>query len=201
MQTLLGLFFCFVLITTGTALECEVCSDNSNNCTGRLQTCEAGQDRCAAVLTASTLVGFQIITIYKTCVSSSDCSIGPKYMNFGPGKEIRSSTTCCVGNACRPANPQLPPAITRPNGKWCPACYTGPSNSNDREKVNCFGPENQCLDMMATITYGTSVVRTTQRACVTQSICDGLKTGKFEQSGFRISIIEAECKPAPTVSS
>ncbi|XP_066494167.1 phospholipase A2 inhibitor gamma subunit B-like [Tiliqua scincoides] len=203
MQTLLGLFFCFVLITTGTALECEVCSDNSNNCTGSLQTCEAGKDRCATVLTVNTLVGFQINTINKGCVSSSDCSIEPKYMNLGQGKGIRSSTTCCVGNTCRPAKPQLPPATTRPNGKQCPACYTTSSSSkcNDREKVNCVGPENQCLDMSMTIAYGTSVVSATQQGCVTQSICDGLRRSETNESGVRIIITKAECKPAPTVSS
>ncbi|KAJ6663546.1 hypothetical protein lerEdw1_009625 [Lerista edwardsae] len=184
MQTFLGLFICFVLITAGTALECEVCGGLGTGCTGNLETCESDKDTCVIVLSVNTLVDTPIESVAKACGFSSGCRYGPKYLNFGQGKGLRSSTTCCVGEACRRVTPQLPPTNTTRNGKRCPACYTTQSHQrcNEREKVDCVGPEDHCLDMAMTITYGTVVLNSIQRGCASKSICDELKIGETNAS-------------------
>ncbi|XP_042295284.1 phospholipase A2 inhibitor and Ly6/PLAUR domain-containing protein-like [Sceloporus undulatus] len=200
MQFLFGSIICLLLAASGNALVCEVCSSIGTSCTGSLQICEADEDTCVIVVSENSLAGDIIHTIAKSCTNSSLCKQEPKYMNLGQGKIIRSSMICCVGDACRTAVPQIPPII-QTNGKQCPACYAlSDSGCNDRERVNCVGPENSCLDLAMTITYGTHVLNTFQRGCVSKSACDELKTGETEMQGVRTVVKKAECK-APSSSS
>uniref|UniRef100_A0A803T097 UPAR/Ly6 domain-containing protein n=1 Tax=Anolis carolinensis TaxID=28377 RepID=A0A803T097_ANOCA len=157
MQILLGALVCLFLATSGNALYCEVCTSFGTSCTGSLQTCKDGNDTCIIAVAENTLVGQTLQTITKGCVSSSICKAGLTSMNFGQGKKIRSSTICCVGEACRTAVPQIPPLISQTNGKQCPACYAvSPSSCNEDEIVECVGSEDSCLDMAVTVTYGNS---------------------------------------------
>ncbi|XP_061453729.1 urokinase plasminogen activator surface receptor-like [Rhineura floridana] len=195
MQTLLGLFTCLVLVTTGNSLECEVCSALGTSCTGSTQTCEAGKDTCIITMSEHTLVGYTMQMIDKGCASSNVCKHGPKYMDFGQGKQLRSIVTCCVGEACRTAAPQLPLTITKPNGKRCPACYTSsPGACKDEETVACVGPQQSCLDLAVTVTYGTIVVNTAQKGCVSKSVCDDLRRNETNVFGVRSVVTKAECK-------
>uniref|UniRef100_A0ACB8FSE7 Uncharacterized protein n=1 Tax=Sphaerodactylus townsendi TaxID=933632 RepID=A0ACB8FSE7_9SAUR len=115
--------------------------------------CEAGKDTCIISMTEQTLVGVPMRAVVKGCASSDICRLTPAYMNFGSGKTIRTSTTCCVGDACQTSTAQVPPAITEPNGKRCPACYSLTSVCPD-ETVDCHGPEDYCLDLAVRVTYG-----------------------------------------------
>ncbi|XP_053124348.1 phospholipase A2 inhibitor NAI-like [Hemicordylus capensis] len=197
MKILLGSVVSFVLVTAGSSLECEVCSGLGTSCVGKMQACEAGKDTCIIVLAENTLAGYSLQTINKGCGSSSVCHHGPNYSNFGQGKVLRSSTTCCVGDACRTAHPQLPPAVTRPNGKQCPACYAvSPSTCNDNETVDCAGPEDNCLDLALTITYGTFLVQTAQKGCASESACRELRRGESNTADVHIDVTKAECTVA-----
>ncbi|XP_053122820.1 phospholipase A2 inhibitor and Ly6/PLAUR domain-containing protein-like [Hemicordylus capensis] len=197
MKTLLGLFVCCVLVTTGTSLECEVCTGIGTSCTGRMQTCEAGKDTCIIGMSESSIVGINFQMIMKSCESSRHCNLGPQYMDFGQGIAIRTMVNCCVGDACRTAAPQVPPVITGLNGKQCPACYSMFSNTcSAGEMVDCVGPETQCLDLAATITHGTVVINTVQKGCVTKGTCNDLSLGKKEVAGVRSIITKAECRAA-----
>ncbi|XP_042295283.1 phospholipase A2 inhibitor and Ly6/PLAUR domain-containing protein-like [Sceloporus undulatus] len=201
MQSLLGLTISFVLITAGVALECEVCTSVGTSCTGTMQTCEAGKDTCIIIVTESTMNGMQIPTVVKTCESSSHCKYGPQYMHFGQGQEFRTAFSCCVGDACRTATPQLPPVVTKHNRKQCPACYSLFSGiCNQEEMVDCVGEENDCLHVAATVTYGTSVINTVQKGCATKGFCADLNVGEFSTMGLRSLITRAECKAASTTA-
>ncbi|XP_062818854.1 phospholipase A2 inhibitor LNF2-like [Anolis carolinensis] len=48
-ETLLGLFFCSLLLITGNSLMCEVCQGVGNNCTGKKVTCRVKEDACATM--------------------------------------------------------------------------------------------------------------------------------------------------------
>ncbi|XP_061453305.1 phospholipase A2 inhibitor NAI-like [Rhineura floridana] len=197
MQILLGIFLGFLLITTGASLECEVCIGIGYSCTGRMQTCEAGKDTCFVTVVENLLGEFPIQTVVKGCGFSSDCNLGPQYMNFGHGQEVRTEVACCVGEACRTASAQLPPRITKTNGKQCPACYSLISGGcNPHEVVNCVGPQNDCLDLAATVTYGTVVINTVQKGCVTRGVCSDSAQREPNMAGISYSITKAECKPA-----
>ncbi|XP_062996520.1 phospholipase A2 inhibitor NAI-like [Elgaria multicarinata webbii] len=201
MQNLLGLFICFVLVNTGTALECEVCIGIGTDCTGSMQTCEAGKDTCVIAVTENTMSGLPILTVVKACESSNTCNLGPQYMHFGQRLNMRTGITCCVGDACRTVTPQLPPVITESNGKQCPACYNVISgNCNQDETVDCFGPESECLDLSATVTHGTVVVNTVQKGCVTRGVCDGLTVAESKMAGIRTLITRAECRAATNLA-
>ncbi|XP_062818627.1 phospholipase A2 inhibitor and Ly6/PLAUR domain-containing protein isoform X2 [Anolis carolinensis] len=183
------------------ALYCEVCTSFGTSCTGSLQTCKDGNDTCIIAVAENTLVGQTLQTITKGCVSSSICKAGLTSMNFGQGKKIRSSTICCVGEACRTAVPQIPPLISQTNGKQCPACYAvSPSSCNEDEIVECVGSEDSCLDMAVTVTYGTFVVKTLQKGCVTKSVCDDIKTGETEMNEVHSFITKATCTAASSLA-
>ncbi|XP_060640953.2 phospholipase A2 inhibitor gamma subunit B-like [Anolis sagrei] len=201
MQILLGVLVCLFLATSGNALYCEVCTGLGTSCTGGLQICSAGNDTCIIAVTENTLVGDTIQTIAKGCGSSSVCKVGVTYMNFGQGKKIRSNTICCVGEACRTAVPQIPPLITQTNGKHCPSCYAvSPSSCNEDEIVECVGPEDNCLDLAVTVTYGTFVARTLQKGCVSKSVCDNIKTGETEMKEVHSLVTKAKCTPASSLA-
>nr|XP_056702744.1 phospholipase A2 inhibitor gamma subunit B-like [Euleptes europaea] len=197
MKTVLGLFFCFGLATLGSSLECEVCSELGTSCSGSIMPCEASQDTCLIAMTEQSLVGVPMQTINKGCGSLDACRYGPKYMNFGSGKTLRSSVTCCVGDSCQTSTAQVPPAITEPNGKQCPACYALSSTSCPAETVDCRGPEDHCLDLAVRVIYGGNViVNTAQKGCVSKSACDELRRGETTFSGGSATVLKAECRPA-----
>ncbi|XP_044290877.1 phospholipase A2 inhibitor gamma subunit B-like [Varanus komodoensis] len=202
MKILLGLLPCFVFIYTSASLECEVCAGVGTSCTGIMQTCEAGKDTCVIAVSESSLAGFHVQTIAKTCESSSVCRYGPQYMHFGHGQNLRARITCCVGAACRTAVPQLPPVIIKPNGKQCPSCYSLFSGTcNEEEMVDCVGPESECLDLAATVVHGTVVANTLQKGCVTKGVCSDLKVGESDIGGIRSIITSAVCKGANSTSA
>uniref|UniRef100_A0A6J0V6G9 Phospholipase A2 inhibitor and Ly6/PLAUR domain-containing protein-like n=1 Tax=Pogona vitticeps TaxID=103695 RepID=A0A6J0V6G9_9SAUR len=201
MQTLLGLSLCFVLVTTGATLECEVCAGVGTTCTGSMQTCEAGEDTCVIAVSESSVMGIQTKSVIKMCESSSICQHGPQYMHFGHGQDMRTSLVCCVGDACRTATPQLPPIISKPNGKQCPACFNVFSgNCNPNKTVDCVGPETECLDLEATVTYGKIVAAVMQKGCVTKGACNDTKVNEVKLAGIHTNIKKLECKPASDIA-
>ncbi|XP_053122860.1 phospholipase A2 inhibitor and Ly6/PLAUR domain-containing protein-like [Hemicordylus capensis] len=198
MKTLLGLFVCCVLVTTGTTLECEVCTGIGTSCTGKMQTCEAGEDTCTIAVSECTVAGFnfQIPLIFKACESSRYCNLGPHYLDFGHGFSLRTMVSCCVGDACRTATPQVPPIITRLNGKQCPACFSSYNSCSAGDMVDCVGPQTECLDLAVTVTHGTVVSSRVQKGCVTKGACDDVSRGKKLLEGLHSIITKAECRAA-----
>ncbi|KAJ7304091.1 hypothetical protein JRQ81_011615 [Phrynocephalus forsythii] len=194
MQTVLGSFLFFVLLRTGTSLECEVCDSMGTNCTGPMKTCEAGQDTCAIILTENSLAGESIQTVMKQCDYSSVCSSPTTYMNMGQGRHVRTSITCCVGDACKTTSPQIPPAMT-PNSKRCPACYSFSVSGCDTVTTECAGEENYCLDMVQKITYGKFVLTVNMKGCATENVCE-TNEGEAVSGGIHTNIMKVSCTPA-----
>ncbi|XP_044290881.1 phospholipase A2 inhibitor NAI-like [Varanus komodoensis] len=200
MHSLLGLFLFSVLLKTGTSLECEVCSGFGSSCTGVTQTCAAGQDTCATILSENSLTGEKMITSVKACEYSAACHVPPTHMTLGQGKSVRSSVTCCTGDACGTAAPQFPPAMDKPNGKRCPACYAFsffPASPVEcgTETVACVGVEDYCLDMVEAVTYGNYVMHIIMKGCVTKDVCDA-KGFKSTSEGTDIHITKLKCSQA-----
>ncbi|XP_060113707.1 phospholipase A2 inhibitor gamma subunit B-like [Heteronotia binoei] len=196
MKTVLGLFICFGLAALGSSLECEVCSEFGTSCSGGTMPCEADKDTCIITASYNSLVGVPLRTIAKGCGTLDTCRHGLKYMNLGQGKTIRSSSTCCVGEDCQTRTSQVPPAITEPNGKRCQACYATTTTSCPDETVDCHGPEDHCLDMAVRVVYGSLVVNTAQKGCVSKSVCDDLKKGVTDFTGGSVEVLKAACRPA-----
>ncbi|XP_044290885.1 phospholipase A2 inhibitor and Ly6/PLAUR domain-containing protein-like [Varanus komodoensis] len=191
-------FLCLLLITTGSSLDCEVCSALGSTCAGSWQICEDGQDTCVINRAENSLAGYPVLTVYKGCASSDICDQGPQYVHLGEGREIRSITACCVGDACRTTDPLLPPAFVEPNGKRCPACYAvSPNTCNPKKIVKCVGPEEHCLDLAMTITHGSLVINAAQKGCATKLACDQTARGDIDTSRFQVHITKAACQAAP----
>ncbi|XP_054855017.1 phospholipase A2 inhibitor NAI-like [Eublepharis macularius] len=198
MKTLLGPFIAFGLAAMGSSLKCEVCTGIGTNCSGNTMPCEADEDVCVTTIAQNSVAGFLMQMVVKNCGSLDTCRYGPKYMNFGQGKIIQSSVSCCEGDACQTEIPLMPPANTEPNGNQCPACYALSSTSCPDETVDCLGSEDHCLDMETRVTYGNVVLNSIQKGCVSKSVCDDLKIGDTEITGGTASatILKSECKPA-----
>lgn len=52
----------------------------------------------------------------------------------------------------------VPPALTKPNGKQCPGCYSLSPFGCETETVDCVGAEDFCLDLVEEVKYGNSRV-------------------------------------------
>ncbi|KAL8219370.1 UNVERIFIED_CONTAM: hypothetical protein K2H54_021464 [Gekko kuhli] len=196
MKTLLGLLISFGLATRGSSLECEVCSELGTSCSGGTVPCEAGKETCVTTVSHHSLVGVPMQTIDKSCGTLDACRYGPKYMDFGQGKTVRSSATCCVGDTCQTRTVQVPPVVPKLNGLRCPACYSVSTTSCPDETVQCHGPEDHCIDMAVRVTHGNIVINSAQKGCVSKSVCADLKLGDTNIPGGTVSILKAECRPA-----
>lgn len=182
----------------GTCLECEVCNGMGSSCTGPMVPCAAGQDICATILTENTLAGAPMQTVMKQCFYSSACGSSNSDMNLGQGRYVRTSVTCCVGDACRNSSPQVLPE-PNPNGKQCPACYSLSASACNTATTDCVGQENYCLDMVQEVTYGSSVINISMKGCVTQNVC-AAKEGQAISEGIHTNIRKVSCTPAPAAA-
>ncbi|XP_060131630.1 phospholipase A2 inhibitor NAI-like [Zootoca vivipara] len=73
MQLLLGLLFCSLLLTTGSSLQCEVCSAIGKTCSSDKVDCPAGEDTCATYLYAPSAPNISITTFRKLCLTEAGC--------------------------------------------------------------------------------------------------------------------------------
>lgn len=199
MQTLLGLFICFVLVNTGTSLECEVCTGYGTSCLGEMETCEDGKDTCAVILTDSSVDGHIIKTILKSCAYSKSCTNITQYIDYGSKISIRVGIACCQEESCRTTLPELSKPLnnTQRNGKQCPACFSMLFRScTENEMVECLGPEDHCIELEGSITYGPIALKTVQKGCVTKELCADLSLETMKVSGIRSQVTKAACKEA-----
>ncbi|KAG6924485.1 hypothetical protein G0U57_017223 [Chelydra serpentina] len=193
MEASLAVCILAALLATGSCLQCEVCEGQGTSCTGSMQTCPAGQDSCAIVLTVTTLEGVKTQRIHKRCVTSRQCDAGGVSMNFGQRMTSRTSIVCCVGDACRTTPFTVPPADPKPNGRLCRGCYALHANQCTEAPINCTGSETRCLDAVGTITSGGSLTQMVMKGCVSQSVCDQLQVGSGTVAGMSASLTTAKC--------
>ncbi|KAG8143428.1 hypothetical protein E2320_000661 [Naja naja] len=66
----------------GTCLECEHCSGFNQDCTGKLNLCNEGQDTCATILTETIIGKVSSFTIVKSCYQASKCLSSSKGNSF-----------------------------------------------------------------------------------------------------------------------
>ncbi|XP_039365812.1 phospholipase A2 inhibitor subunit gamma B-like isoform X1 [Mauremys reevesii] len=190
-------FLCilFALLGLGACLQCEVCSEFGRTCRGSMKTCSSGEDSCAITLFESQIMGLAIQQVIKSCMASSECRASPVVTRFGDGMAIRTSTTCCVGDACSTASVTMPPASTIPNGRHCPACSSVFNFPCSDETLACTGSETQCLAVTGSMTMGADL-QATLKGCATESACTQLK-GDSRRFGDNVKITTATCRPAP----
>ncbi|XP_026546288.1 phospholipase A2 inhibitor and Ly6/PLAUR domain-containing protein-like [Notechis scutatus] len=87
MQLLLGVFFFSVLLATGSALTCEICTSQGSDCTGHTQECNFDNAVC---MTLTTELGPQkITTTAKSCNTKDAC----KGLEDLKGKAITQQTS------------------------------------------------------------------------------------------------------------
>ncbi|KAJ6663767.1 hypothetical protein lerEdw1_009846 [Lerista edwardsae] len=199
MQTLLGLVICFVLVNTGTSLECEVCTSVGTSCHGEMEACEDGKDTCAVIVTDSAVDGYATKTILKSCAYSKACTNKTQYIDYGSQISIRAGIACCQGDACHTALPELSKPLnnTQRNGKQCPACFSVFFRScTENETVECLGLEDHCIELEGSVTYGPIAFKTVQKGCVTKGLCADLSLGEAKISGIRSRMTKAACKEA-----
>ncbi|XP_061452701.1 phospholipase A2 inhibitor NAI-like isoform X3 [Rhineura floridana] len=198
MQTLLKPFVFFLLLTKGTSLECDVCADIGTSCTGNKKVCREGQDTCVIVFLESTLNGKVLQTVMKGCGSSDTCNSPPKHLNMGRGKSIRTSLTCCIGEACANSTPPVPRVESKTNGKQCPSCYSS-SGTCITEMVNCTGSERYCFDVFSRSNADSRARDMIMKGCTTKSACESINKGVpliWEENNA--VIIKAKCTPDPS---
>ncbi|XP_050799665.1 phospholipase A2 inhibitor NAI-like [Gopherus flavomarginatus] len=179
-------------IDAGSSLQCEVCHEIGESCSGPMETCDPGKDTCGIVKHEAVQESKRIVITQKSCLHSNSCRTDPISVNFGNGRTQRSGITCCVGEACKTASDPLPPMNTVPNGLQCPACYTENSYQCSEDIVRCTGAQTQCLDMAGKITIGILPLKTARKGCTTESECTAPKGEK----GFNVDLVRFECKPA-----
>ncbi|CAI5781127.1 phospholipase A2 inhibitor subunit gamma B-like [Podarcis lilfordi] len=88
MKPLLGPFFCSLLLTTGTSLQCEVCGAIGKTCSSDKVDCPAGEDTCATYSYAPSPPNINITTFRKLCLTEAGCrnatkDIGKVFENVG----------------------------------------------------------------------------------------------------------------------
>nr|XP_034973504.1 uncharacterized protein LOC118086226 [Zootoca vivipara] len=195
METPLPIFLLSVFITTGASLECEICEGLGHSCSGPTNKCPPGFDRCAIMLSETT-VGIKLKAIVKSCVPSSACNHGVNVINMGQTGRVETQVFCCVGDECRTMTPTLMPAKPKPNGKVCPACYALHSlECEEEEEVKCSGDENYCLDLSGTTTAEALVVTTIMKGCTNSATCQELNEHSGSFSGISV-VAFSNCKPA-----
>ncbi|XP_061453726.1 phospholipase A2 inhibitor and Ly6/PLAUR domain-containing protein-like [Rhineura floridana] len=194
MQDLLKVFPLFVILTIGTSLKCEVCYNLGLACHGPVKTCPPKKDTCVVAFAESTIEGKTILTVEKSCDSSKICSTPPMYFYLGLGKTLRTSLTCCRGDACGKVKPKLPPIETKANGKQCPTCYAW-SDTCNAKMMNCTGLETYCFDVAATTYSNGQRQRNIMKGCTTKSVCVSITRGQSHFLGSVDVVEKAKCTP------
>ncbi|XP_053124737.1 phospholipase A2 inhibitor gamma subunit B-like [Hemicordylus capensis] len=199
MDVLLGLFLFCVLLNTGAALECEICSAmGSRTCTGRMKTCAAVEETCSNTLIEVSQDEQEFPVIIKGCASFHKLITNQYYFTIGGGKIFRMSGVYCVGEACKSALPELAPIQTKPNGKQCPACHSYTSTCPD-EVVQCTGSQHYCFKSVShsVIGYPDGLdVNILMKGCTTDALCDLLNLGKYLSLPGIGNHMAGECWPA-----
>ncbi|XP_074927315.1 phospholipase A2 inhibitor and Ly6/PLAUR domain-containing protein-like [Chelonoidis abingdonii] len=199
MEASLAICILTALLATGSCLQCEVCAGAGNNCMGSMQTCAAGHDSCAFVLTDVTSTGVKTQSFLKGCMASSECKVGPISINFGYGMTTRTSVACCVGDACRTTTVTVPPADPKPNGRRCRGCYVLNADHCNEQTIECTGPETQCIDAAGTVTAGGSQMQMVMKGCASESVCANIKAGSSTFAGTNADLTTAKCTVASGV--
>ncbi|KAL8219569.1 UNVERIFIED_CONTAM: hypothetical protein K2H54_027319 [Gekko kuhli] len=162
----------------GLSLTCEICGGTGNTCTGSLEFCPPGEDKCGIILLEGTRA-LQLRSIAKTCVRSNSCDQPFTSVNVGEAGEAWTHLTCCTGDECQEITPTLPPLDTTPNGKTCPACYAMDSLACEEEIIKCTGDQFYCLEKSGSITLGERNVLFIMKGCANNAYCNNTQEHSF----------------------
>ncbi|XP_067397668.1 phospholipase A2 inhibitor and Ly6/PLAUR domain-containing protein-like [Emydura macquarii macquarii] len=196
MKASLAVCILAALLAVGSCLQCEVCTAQGNSCTGPMQTCASGQDTCVILLMEFMLVGVKNQTIAKACATSSECKTGSDSVNFGMGMKIRTSSACCMAEACNTITVTALLADTKPNGRTCPGCFTSSSEQCWDEIVDCTGAETHCVDATMTINLSGNPAQFVMKGCTSESVCAELKAGSSAFAEISANVITGQCRAA-----
>ncbi|XP_062996096.1 phospholipase A2 inhibitor gamma subunit B-like [Elgaria multicarinata webbii] len=174
-------FSLLALLATGTCLECEVCNNIGNSCTGDRRICKAEEDVCVISVWDFSDLPLTFTAIRKDCGKSSTCKGSVAEINVGRGLHARGHRVCCTGSDCGEiADFDVPPPDTKPNGLQCPGCIGLFSPTCHGEPVPCVGTQNKCLDVSVNAS-GPARMEFSGKACVTELVCNLVQHGV---SGF-----------------
>ncbi|XP_075763817.1 phospholipase A2 inhibitor gamma subunit B-like [Pelodiscus sinensis] len=196
MKTLLLCCLLWALLEKGTCVLCEVCHSEGDSCMGPVKFCSKELDSCGIMKTESVVGEIKTPSFAKTCVSSSQCNLAPRYVNFGNGISVSGNIACCVGKACETATVSVPPANTTLNGQRCPACFPVFSHHCKEEIIDCTGSQTHCLHVSGTVKRGETSIKTTMKGCASESICTNIQQLKGAIVEFDVDFTTAKCRPA-----
>lgn len=192
------LFIFSVLLATAVSLECEVCKGIGSSCTGKMKTCNAGQDTCVTTIFENSFDGKSVQAVAKGCESSKACTSPPINMNLGEGKFLRMSSTCCKEGTCTHVSPKMAPEDTQTNGKQCPSCYDT-TGTCGKEKVDCTGSDMYCFDFTLGLQARGTGENITMKGCTTRTTCDRISNGKFLMLKDQDAVVRrAGCTSGPS---
>ncbi|XP_059581301.1 phospholipase A2 inhibitor gamma subunit B-like [Alligator mississippiensis] len=195
------LYVLLAFLDQGSSLQCEVCREKRDSCSGSMETCNPGHDTCGIIKSETILGELKSRTYTKSCLSSDACRNPFLSMDFGKGIRQRTSIACCTGEACRTTSVQLPPVNTTLNGLQCPACYSVGSYDCGNEIVYCAGSDTYCFDIAGTLLTGEVSVKAAMKGCTTLSEC---KVPQGETKALHVlsmNFTRFECKPASSAAS
>ncbi|XP_044279080.1 phospholipase A2 inhibitor and Ly6/PLAUR domain-containing protein-like [Varanus komodoensis] len=197
MKATLGVCLLSALIAGGTALQCEVCTGLSHNCTGEIETCAPEHDFCGITMFESEREDFKVHGIVKNCIPFSVCAAGSAVINLGKRGRSRTTVFCCKDDACNTVSPtKLPLLDTRLNGMRCPACYATSSEPCSEDTVDCTGLESQCIDLAAYVDLGKGSEKVAMKGCASQAVCATDAGGTTAFTGASSAITKLECRAA-----
>ncbi|XP_042295287.1 phospholipase A2 inhibitor PIP-like [Sceloporus undulatus] len=109
METLMGLFFWSMLLTTGSSLKCEVCKAVGNNCTGKIVECAAKENACGTMWVDVRRDEDTVSTISKGCMSKKICKFLRITIGIPYGRKTLKNIQCSMAP---PSTASLPLALS-----------------------------------------------------------------------------------------
>uniref|UniRef100_A0A2D4LDH6 Uncharacterized protein n=1 Tax=Micrurus spixii TaxID=129469 RepID=A0A2D4LDH6_9SAUR len=180
MQALLQIFLCFVLLATGSCLQCETCQSNKTSCTGPMENCTEG-DTCVIGIVQSSLSSGPAFMFQKSCGKSADCDNVHMHFDLGNGHMYHMIQHCCMEEACSNIATTLPTLEKDPKGKQCPACNSI-GDPCKKDTVECSGKDTDCFTIITNVTSDGKLAKHTMKGCGSKNMCLVLQGGRQEIS-------------------
>ncbi|CAH2318609.1 Hypothetical predicted protein [Pelobates cultripes] len=125
---------------------------------------------CGSTFTFSIIDGVAQKVFFRSCEKNSFCGLSGT-IGFQKGK-VKTATTCCSSDSCKPQTPALPRDSTQRVGLNCSSCSTVNSAfCHTNEIIECTGEETKCI-LQSTIISGIANSKSAVRGCATKNICD-----------------------------
>ncbi|XP_070620283.1 phospholipase A2 inhibitor gamma subunit B-like [Erythrolamprus reginae] len=197
-----SLLFCCLFgtfLATGMGIECEICSNVGQECSGYSQTCDEKEDTCVVYHAELKIEPVSVTFITKACGTSDTCHLDYLESTLYRKVSLRSKRACCIGEECKTLpTPVLQSEVIRPNGLQCPGCLGLTSAECNEHLVSCRGTETQCLTLVGK-NDDQFIKELSLKACASESLCTLLE--KKIWTDVPEADIEVKCTPALPLTS